>query len=465
MAATSALRKQACEHSRVARAVTSVAIAGIAVKLIATLKEFVAAGIYGRSDAMDAFLVAFLIPNLLINLLAESMNQALIPTLVRVRLKEGIEHAQQLFANSMLRLCVLLIVSMIVMAALAPVIFPLLASNFGTFKLSFSIRIFFVLLPTVLLVGLASNCAAVLNTMEQFSMPTLAGALIPFTTIACALLLHAQLGIWALVYGTLFGAAIQAALMAWMLRGTGYSFRLQWCRATDASREVVQQYGPVLLSSVVASGGLLADQAMAAMLPAGSVSALVYAGRFVSVVVTLFAGALSSALTPHFSTLVARQDWAGCRDSLRYWIRITTLLSIPVALAFVAGSPLLVRITLQHGIFTQHDTAVVAPVLAMYALQIPFFTVSRVYYRFILAMRRTDLILYCGLLNLVLDIVLNLVLMHWMGLKGIALATSLWTMATLVFLWFWSKKILDAAEYKKAREAVLHGIHEVPESL
>jgi putative peptidoglycan lipid II flippase len=198
----------------------------------------------------------------------------------------------------------------------------------------------------------------------------------------------------------------------------------------------------VLLSSVVASGGLLADQAMAAMLPPGSVSALVYAGRFTSVVVTLLAGALASALTPHFSVLVADQDWSGCKRSLRRWAGLTVLVSVPIAIVLVAGAPLLVRLTLQHGVFTAHDTAVVVPVMAMYALQIPFFAVSRVYYRFVLAMRRTDLILYCGIINLVLDIVLNIVLMRWMGLAGIALATSIWTAATLAFLWFWSYQLL-----------------------
>ena len=80
----------------------------------------------------------------------------------------------------------------------------------------------------------------------------------------------------------------------------------------------------------------------------------------------------------------------------------------------------------------------------MYAIQIPFFVISRVYYRFIVAMRRTDLILYCGILNLGLDIVLNLVLMRWFGVAGIALATSLWTVSTFFYLWYWSRKLLAA---------------------
>ena len=121
------------------------------------------------------------------------------------------------------------------------------------------------------------------------------------------------------------------------------------------------------------------------------------------------------------------------------------MISVPLALALIAGAPLLVRLTLQHGAFRAHDSRVVAPVLAMSAIQIPFFVVSRVFYRFIVALGRNDLILYCGAINLALDIVLNIVLMRFIGVAGIALATSLWAVATFAFLWFWSAKLLSAS--------------------
>jgi putative peptidoglycan lipid II flippase len=70
---------------------------------------------------------------------------------------------------------------------------------------------------------------------------------------------------------------------------------------------------------------------------------------------------------------------------------------------------------------------------------------SRVFYRFIVAMRRTDLILYCGTINLGLDVILNLLLMRWYGVAGIALATSLWTVSTFFFLWYWSSRLLARA--------------------
>jgi putative peptidoglycan lipid II flippase len=428
------------------RAALSVGAAGIVVKLVATGKEIAVAGVYGRSDAMDAFLAAALVPSLLINLISESMNQALVPTLIRVREQQGRDRARQLLSSSMLWMCLLLLAVTAEMAAGARWFFPLIASHFPAAKLALSIRLFYGLLPIVLLTGIATNCTAVLNTVDRFAIPALAPTVISVAIIISALAFGPRLGIWAIVYATVAGSLVHAIIVAAMMQTHGYGFRLSWDGMTDDLREVVSQYGPILLSGVVASGGLLVDQSMAAMLAAGSVSALVYANRFVSVVLTLFAGAISTAIVPYFSRLIAHRDWAGCRQTLHTWLRRTAIVSIPLTVALIAGSHWLVRIAFQHGAFGSADTAVVARVLAMYALQIPFFVTSRVFYRFLVAMRRTDLIFYCGLINLVLDVLLNLVLMRWFGVAGIALATSLWTVATFFFLAYWSRRILAGAE-------------------
>jgi putative peptidoglycan lipid II flippase len=448
MNATIARFKQGSVDRSILNAVAAVTIAGIVVKLVATGKEFAVAGVYGRSDAMDAFLAAALIPGLLINLISESMNQALIPTLVRVRECEGLERAQQLLSSAMAWTCALLIVASLAMALLAPAFFPLIASHFPAVKLSLSIRLFYGLLPVVVLTGIATNCTAVLNTNGRFALPALAPVVTPLAIMFSASPLSHRFGIWAMVYTMLAGASLHASSMIWMMNSYGYRFSVRWHGMNEATREVAHQYGPVLLSSVVASGGLLVDQSMAAMLPAGSVSALAYAGRFVSVVLTLLAGAVSAAVVPNFAEMIAHKDWVGCRDTLQTWGALTALVSVPIAAALVLAAHLLIKTAFEHGAFGPGDTAVVTPVLAMYALQIPFFVCSRVFYRFLVAMRRTDLIFYCGALNLGLDVVLNLVLMRWFGVAGIALATSLWTVSTLIFLLYWSRKVLRSASQR-----------------
>lgn len=446
------LRTRASSANRgILRAVLTVSAAGVAVKLAALLKEIVVAGVYGRSDAMDAFLAAALIPGLLVNLIAESMNQALVPTLIRVREREGREPAQQLLSSAMLWMCVLLVGATIAMAFGARAIFPLIASHFSPPKLALSIHLFYALLPVVLITGIAANCTAVLNTVERFTLPALAPGAISIVIIAVVLTLGARLGIWAVVYGTLAGSLVQTLIVASAMQARGYRLRLWWHGSNEAAREVAGQYGPVLLSGLVASGGLLVDQAMAAMLPAGSVSALVYGYRFVAVALTLLAGSISTAVVPYFSQLIAHRDWLGCRITLRTWLARTALASVPVCALLVAIAHPLVRLAFQHGVFGPQDTAIVARVLAMFAIQIPFYVTSRVFYRFLVSMRRTDLALWCGIVNLALDVALNLILMRSMGVAGIALATSLWTVSTFLFLGYWARRVLRNAEAEIAR--------------
>jgi putative peptidoglycan lipid II flippase len=433
-------------NRRILRAAGAVTAASVVVKVVATVKEFTVAGVYGRIDAMDAFIAAAFIPGLLINLISESMNQALVPTLVRVREQEGRAAARRLLSSSMLWMCLLLAAVSVVMGLFARVFFPLIAWNFSAPKLDLAVRLFYGMLPIVLITGIATTCTAVLNTAGRFAIPSLVPVLTPLCIIVSTMFLSSRLGIWALAYATVIGAAIHAIWMILAMHCRGYPFSLRWHGMNAATKEIAQQFGTVVLSSVVASGGLLIDQIMAATLPAGSVSALAYAGRFVSVVLTLVGGAVSSAIIPVFSELVAQRDWTVCRRTLRTWLLWTTMISIPICGALIVGARILVRLTFQHGVFGPGDTNAVAPVLALYALQIPFFVCSRVLYWFLLAMRRADLLFYCGLLNLVLDVVLNLVLVRWLGLAGIALATSLWTVSTLIFLWYWSWRVLVSCD-------------------
>jgi len=433
-------------NRRILSAVSAVTAAALVVKIAAMAKEFTVAGIFGRSDALEAFFAAALIPGLLVNLISESMNQALVPTLVRLRGCEGRDRAQRLLSSSMLCNCLLLLTTSVVMAISAKLFFPLIGSHFPAPKLNLAVHLFYGLLPVVVLTGIASNFTAVLNTEGRFALPALAPIVTPLAIIAIVPLFAIRLGIWVMVWTSVAGAIIHTVWVGGMMGASGYRIMPRWCGIDESTRVVARQYGTLIVSGLVASGGLLVDQSMAAMLPAGSVSALVYAGRFVSVALALLGGAVSSAAAPLFSEMVARKDWNGCDRCLRNWAWTSAAAATLVAAGLIFGAHLLVRVTFQHGVFGPQDSSAVSAVLVMYALQIPFFVCSRVFYRFLLAMRRADLVLYCGLLNLALDVVLNVVLMRWLGVAGIALATSLWTVSTLIVLCYWSWRVLPKGD-------------------
>jgi putative peptidoglycan lipid II flippase len=431
---------------RVARPAVTVLACTLLVKLIATGKEFVVAGAFGRSDALDAFLAAFLVPGLLINLTAESMSQALIPELARVRVQQGIEKARELLAASLARLCFMLVAVCTASGLLAPYWIRLVGWNFPLAKLAQTLQLFYGLVPFVVFGAVASVCGAVLNSEHRVAAPAIANGIIPVFTGLAAFFFAGRLGPWALVWSSVSGAALYALWMTSAMARAGYPFHLHWRGGSDSGGRVRRQQWMVLTSSLVASGGLLADQAMAASLAPGSVSSLAFASRFVSVVLTLAAGVASAVIGPHMADLAGHRDWSGCRLALRRWSRLAWISSSAGAVPLIFGAQAFVRMCFQHGAFHTGDTAAVAHVLVFSALQIPFFCASRVHYRFLLAMQRADLIVLCGTVNLVLDIVLNLCLMRILGVAGIALATSLWTVSTCFFFAICTRRVLAKAE-------------------
>ena len=171
---------------RLARPAMVVVGGTLAVKLMATVKEAVVAGAFGRSDAMDAFLAAMLIPGLLINLTAESMSQALVPAFIQARVQNGAENARELLAAAFARLVMLLLGASAIAGLTAPWWIRFVGWGFSAAKLDLTLHLFWGLLPFVLFAGLAGTAGAVLNALGRYGVPVFAPAIVPLFTIAFA---------------------------------------------------------------------------------------------------------------------------------------------------------------------------------------------------------------------------------------------------------------------------------------
>jgi putative peptidoglycan lipid II flippase len=348
----------------------------------------------------------------------------MIPTFIQVREREGKEAAQRLFSGLMVVSLGLLVGVSVVVGILAPDFLPLLGSGFSPEKLMLTRQLLYALLPFIALSGLAVAWTAILNAGEHFGLPALSAILTPLSIIAFLLLLGKAWGIYTLAVGTVAGVALQAALLGWLLRVRGVLLKPRWYGWDPGLRKVIGQYAPMLAGALLMGSTELVDQSMAAMLPAGSVAALNYARKVVSLFTVVGAIPLSTAALPYFSQMVANQDWSGCRHILKVYSRYIVLVTVPITLGLVAFSHPLIRIVFQRGAFTAVDTGVVSRVQAFLSLQIPFYILGQLGVRFISSLKRNSVLMVIAGVNMVLNIIFNLILMRYAGVAGIALSTS-----------------------------------------
>lgn len=421
-------------RTRVLSAAATVAACSLLVKVVATGKEMAIAHRFGTSDAVDAFLIALVLPSFATGVVAGSVAPALVPRYLEVREREGQEAARRLLAGATGAVVLLLGVIVLLLLGVMPAALTLLASSFGSEKRELTLFLSRLFAPLVILGGLSTVWTGILNARERFAFPAVAPIALPVAVLVAVLALGPTLGVHALAAGVIVGYGLECVLVVTAARRSGVLVAPRWDIPRPELRRLGRQYLPALGGGILMGATVLVDQGMAAMLPSGSVAALAYGGKVVSMALGIGAVALGTAALPYFSHMAAREDRAGIRSAVRFHSLLVLVLSVPLVTMAVLWSEPLVDLLFHRGTFTGTDVTAVAQIQALYLLQVPFYLLVILFVRIHSALQQNRFLLTGAALNLVLNTVLNIVLMRSMGAAGIALSTSLVLLCSSLYL-------------------------------
>ena len=430
-------------NKRIFRAAFAVALATVVVKAGTTVKDLAVAHSFGRGDSLDAFLFAFMLPAFALNLIVGAVSTALVPVLVEVRQKDGIQAGQKLLSSVMAITGIVLFLVALLLAFSAHLYLPYLGHSFSPGKQLLTREFLYLLAPWLVFSGLSTFMASVLNAIEKFAVPAMVPILTPLAIIVCIALWTRPSSGFALAVGTVAGSFLEAVFLYSLARNHQIAGGLRWHGFDPQVRAVLSQTGPTMAGALLLGATPLVDQSMAAMLGSGNISALSYGSKVTTGLLAIGATALGTATLPYFSKMAAESDWHGCRHTLKRYSTLVLSASIPLTALLIVFSRPLVKLLFQRGAFTSVDTDVVSRVQVFYCLQIPFYVLAMLFVRFISAARRNDFLMYAAGMNLVVNIVMNLILMKIWGVAGIALSTSIVSIVSLLFLCTCSLRLLS----------------------
>jgi len=436
----------------VIRAAGTVAIFAVAGNVAALLRDAVVARRFGLGDELDAYLTALLLPTLAISVISGSLTVALLPVYVGVRERDGRVAAHQLLARSMGWAVLSLVAVALLLALAAPMYLPWLAPGFSATKLVLVRRLLYLLLPSLLFSGVAAVWTAVLNAGERFALAAAAPSTVPLATIALVLIFP-SLGAYALAAGTTIGYMLAAVLIGLTLRRAGMSPMPELRGMTPAVRSVLLEYWPMVIGSLFMAGTNLVDQAMAASLGSGSVSALGLGGKLTAAASGVATVALGAAIFPPLSRWVALSDWRALRRAFRQYSLLMLAAGLAGAIVLSVGAGPLVALLFGGRAFDAAAVERVTTVQRLIAWQLPFAVTGLISARILSALGRNRILMAVGALNIVTNAVGNLVLMRYLGLAGIALATSLTYLISCTLLLIVTRRELASRELRAAAPA------------
>jgi len=435
-------------------AASLVGILTLVVKLLATAKEMLVAYRLGIQPALDAFLIAYLFPSFLVNVVGASLTSVLVPLYVDMRRAHGDAAAAWLVRGLTRRVIVLLIVLACVAAPVFAAIVPQVAHGFSSETVALSQKMVWQMAPVFILNALTAFWVGALNARERFALGAVTPALTPLMVMLTLLIGWQQLGVEAVLLGTIVGAAAEALLIG-KLVFAGSKGTAPGPEAMLPTRELLQQLLPLIAGTLMMSSTLLVDQMMASSLASGSVAALSFGSKLTVVIVGMGSMALATAFLPHFSRMVIERDVAGIRVIVRQYSLLILAVTGVITCVLVFVTEPITRLLYGRGAFDAAAVDLVAKVQWMYALQIPFFTWSMVAVRLISALRRNEVLMWGAGLSMVLNVVLNLWFSHYLGVAGIALSTSVVAAVACAFLWFFALRGLKRLERQSSDRSAL----------
>jgi putative peptidoglycan lipid II flippase len=424
-----------------------VSLLTIVSRVLGLMRDQLGAAIFGASILNSAFLTAFRLPNLFRRLLGEgSLTAAFLPTLQHELHEAGRPGAFALLNKVLSWLAVvtggLVVAAMLVFANARPLLGW--ADNWGPGAMA--ARFFFdagdarerwflvadltvLLFPYLAFICLAAALNATLNVFDRFTEPTLS----PIWLNLCMILSLGGAGLhfaatplgemhW-LCAGVLTGGFLQMAVPAGVLMREGW--RPRWdLGLTSRVREIAALMTPGFFGSAIYQINIFVGSLLAYSINDSAGTLLFYANRLMELPIGVFAIAISTVVYPLIARHAVERKFAEMADDFRRGIRLILMINVPAAAGLALLSGPVVRVLFRHGNFTPEEAAAMTPLLALFAVGMPFFSVVNLMVRAFYSVRDTVTPVRVGVIDFVVNLALSLLLMRRLGAMGLVLAST-----------------------------------------
>ncbi len=278
--------------------------------------------------------------------------------------------------------------------------------------------------------------AALLNADHRYFSSPVASSLGITVTIGAIALLKGRLSVDSIPMALLLGELVAVGALGFIaMRLAGMAILPTFKRpkpVVQFARLVFSEVG----GSAVTQINPMIDQLMAGWVGVvGGGTVLKYAGDVSSVPTSLLQAGFLSVLLSHLADAYRTRNASLVRRTIyKSLLWSCAMLAAASIILFFVRDPLL-RLIYQHG---EMDAAGVDRMIRIFPYQllgIPAFGALLVLSRAHVAVKNSGIMVSMGVLNAVANVVFNWIFLQWMGLEGIALATSCVQIAVAVVFW------------------------------
>ena len=416
-------------------------------KIFSFIREMIFSFYYGTGPITDAFNTSTTAATLIFSVITYALSKTYIPTYNEV-IKKGGEESGDQFTNNLLNFSLFITtIIMILGFAFAPAIVKLFAAGYTGEKLKIASSFMRAIILTIYPNIYAAIFSAYLQIKGDFLTPAL--PLIILNIILAITVAISNGNVTIMTLGIFLAYFIQFIIFPRAIKKTGFKRGKIRFSFDENVKKIIILSLPTTFSMAAVYVSTIVDQSFASLVaPDGGVSVINYALKILRIVSSTFIVPFQVTAYPIIGKLVADKDVNGMKDLTSKTLVKIMLLFIPSIIGMMVLAEPIISFVYYRGEFTYNDMIITSQVLFTYTLYLIGPAIVDLLYLSFFSHQNTKIPTVISFVQLGINIILDYTLSMKYGLVGLAMATTLSQLSSVLMAFIMYKRTFGNLSYK-----------------
>ncbi|MEV5029139.1 murein biosynthesis integral membrane protein MurJ [Paenibacillus sp. LPE1-1-1.1] len=410
----------------------------ILTKVLGFTREIILSYFYGASGVSDAYLISLTIPGTIFEFIAIGIATSYIPIYTKIASQKNVESADR-FTNNLLNFIFIIcsIIILIVFLFTTPIV-KMFASGFTKETLTLAVLFTRIGITSIYFSGLIFVFNGYLQMKKKFIIPAVMG--IPVSLIIMlSIFLSTKYDIVIISIGSALAMGIQLLIIIPFVIKTGYRYSFIFDWKDEHIRNMIFLSIPVIIGVSINQINILVDRTIASQIAVGGISTISYASRLNDFIQGVFVMTFTTVMYPKISKMAVEGNIKEFKKSLSEAINGINILVIPASIGAMVFAQPVVNLLYGRGAFDSQAISMTSNALFFYSIGMIGIGLREILSRAFFSLRDTKTPMINAAIAVVMNIVLNFIFSRYLGIGGLALATSISAIFCSILL-FWSLK-------------------------
>ena len=435
------VRELALNRVQAIKAASAMTIISLLSKGFGFIREMALAREFGATFETDAYLIAIMIPQILFASLGAAIATTFIPLYTEARLDK--QYAVGSFVSTFFKIMVGVSAAIVTLAMVfTPQLISVISPGFTGEVRELSILLTRIMIPVIIFLAAGGVLKGILHSHNEFLIPVSVGVYQNIIIIAFIVLSGSVYGIELVTVGSLIGFSMNFFVLLPKVK----KLQIPLLSKLEPFHPLVKRgfylMLPILFGNMVLQLNKLVDRMLASNLEEGSISALNYAAKVYTLPHGIFVMAVATVLYPSFSQYATKGNIEKLKETMVSGLSSIVFLILPMMAGAIILRDPIITFLFERGEFDPRATERTAFALFFYSLGMLSISLREIINRVFYSYQDTKTPIRIATASVVLNIILNLILVHPLGHGGLALGTSLAMTFGLVLLFIYVRKFI-----------------------